>query len=84
MELLPELLKAFPALMRQWPQARSLGVMRWGASQPLNHPLPTSLQWCMASNIGFCGDWIEGAGFGRAEGALRSGVALAELLQPGA
>jgi len=84
MGLLPELLEPFPALNRQLPEARSLGVMRWGASKPLDHPLPPSLQWCNDSSIGFCGDWIEGPGFGRAEGALRSGVALADRLHPGA
>ena len=77
MGLLTELLESFPALTRQLPQARSLGVMRWGASQPVDHPLPASLQWCKGSSIGFCGDWIEGPGFGRAEGALCSGAALA-------
>jgi len=82
MELLPELLEPFPALKRRLPQARSLGMMRWGASQPIDHPLPASLQWCNGSSIGFCGDWIEGPGFGRAEGALCSGVALAKRLQP--
>ena len=81
MGVLPELLEAFPALKQEMPQARSLGVMRWGASQPMDHPLPASRQWCRASSIGFCGDWIEGPGFGRAEAALRSGVALAERLQ---
>tara|TARA_Y100000385_G_C12843079_1_gene529665 strand:+ start:219 stop:386 length:168 start_codon:yes stop_codon:yes gene_type:complete len=54
--------------------------MRWGASQPLDFPLPTSLQWCEKSSVGFCGDWIAGSGFGMAEGALQSAVDLAAQL----
>jgi predicted NAD/FAD-dependent oxidoreductase len=54
--------------------------MRWGASQPLDFPLPTSLQWCEQSSVGFCGDWIAGPGFGMAEGALQSAVDLAAQL----
>jgi predicted NAD/FAD-dependent oxidoreductase len=57
-----------------------MGVMRWGAAQPLNHPVPSHLQWCHQSAVGFCGDWIEGPHFGTGEGAIRSGVALAERL----
>ncbi len=77
---LNELARHVPALQPLLTTARSLGVMRWGAAKPLDHPLPQPLQWCSQSNIGFCGDWIEGVGFGRAEGALRSGVDLAEQL----
>ncbi len=77
---LPELLNPWPELQSACEQAESLGVMRWGASQPLDHPLARSLQWCDASAVGFCGDYIDGPGFGRAEGALRSAVDLAELL----
>ena len=81
--LLPELIQAIPGLQSMSSDVNrpeSLGMMRWGAAQPLNWPLPRRLQWCPASNIGFCGDWIEGPGFGRAEGALDSGVQLAEQL----
>ena len=78
--LLPELLQALPVVSAALNQATPLGVMRWGASRPLNHPLPPELQWCPISAVGFCGDWIEGPGFGRAEGAIRSGVKLAEQL----
>ena len=81
--LLPELIQAIPGLQSMSSDVNrpeSLGMMRWGAAQPLNWPLPRRLQWCPASNIGFCGDWIEGPGFGRAEGALDSGVHLAEQL----
>ena len=79
-QLLPELLRPWPELQSACGRAETLGVMRWGASQPLDHPLAQSLQWCDASAVGFCGDYIEGPGFGRAEGALRSAVDLAEHL----
>ena len=81
--LLPELIQAIPGLQLMSSDVNRLeplGMMRWGAAQPLNWPLPRRLQWCPASNIGFCGDWIEGPGLGRAEGALDSGVQLAEQL----
>ena len=77
---LPEMLSAVPKLNQMVKTARSLGVMRWGAARPLNNPLPIQLQWCPESEIGFCGDWIDGEGFGRAQGALTSGTALADLL----
>ena len=79
-ELLPELLQALPVVSAALNQATQLGVMRWGASRPLNNPLPQELQWCPTSAVGFCGDWIAGTGFGRAEGAISSGVNLAEQL----
>ncbi|MBL6741324.1 MAG: NAD(P)-binding protein [Synechococcus sp. BS301-5m-G53] len=78
--LLPELLQGLPVVSAALKQANPLGVMRWGASRPLNHPLPQKLQWCPTSAVGFCGDWIEGPGFGKAEGAIHSGVNLAEQL----
>jgi len=74
---LTELLQPWPELANSLSAARSLGVMRWGASQPLDHPLPIPLQWCEPSSVGFCGDWIDGPGFGMAEGALQSAVDLA-------
>ena len=77
---LAELLLPWPELIGALPLARSLGVMRWGASQPLDYPLPTSLQWCEPSAVGFCGDWIAGRGFGMTEGALQSAVDLAAQL----
>lgn len=79
-ELLPELLQGLPVVSAALQQATPLGVMRWGASRPLNNQLPAELQWCPTSAVGFCGDWIEGPGFGRAEGAISSGVNLAERL----
>ena len=36
---LTELLLPWPELAQALPLARSLGVMRWGASQPLDYPL---------------------------------------------
>ena len=78
--VLPELLVHWPGLCKALPSARTMGVMRWGAAQPLNHPVPSHLQWCRRSAVGFCGDWIEGPHFGTGEGAIRSGVALAERL----
>ena len=78
--VLPELLMAWPGLRNALESARSMGVMRWGAAQPLHHPVPSHLQWCRQSAVGFCGDWIEGPHFGTGEGAIRSGVALAERL----
>ena len=80
-ELLPELLQGQPVVSAALQQATPLGVMRWGASRPLNHPLASkSCSGAPPAPLGFCGDWIEGAGFGRAEGAIRSGVNLAEQL----
>jgi predicted NAD/FAD-dependent oxidoreductase len=78
--VLPKLLVHWPALCTALKSARSMGVMRWGAAQPLNHPVPSHLQWCRQSAVGFCGDWIEGPHFGTGEGAIRSGAALAERL----
>ena len=80
LQLLPELMQGLPVVSAALQQANPLGVMRWGASRPLNHPLPEELQWCPTSAVGFCGDWIEGPGFGRAEGAISSAVNLAERL----
>ena len=78
--VLPDLLKPWPTLQRQLSSVHSLGVMRWGAAQPLEAGLPNALQWCRQTQVGFCGDWIEGPGFGMAEGALQSGLDLAELI----
>ena len=78
--VLPELLRPWPSLQRMVPLVRSLGVMRWGAAQPLDQGMPTRLQWCPQANVGFCGDWIAGHGFGMAEGALQSAVDLAESI----
>ena len=78
--LLPELLGPWPSLQRMVTSVHSLGVMRWGAAQPLEQGMPKALQWCNKARVGFCGDWIAGPGFGMAEGALQSGLDLAELI----
>lgn len=80
-KLLPNLLKALPGWEQAQAERRSHGMMRWGASQPLGHPLPSRLQWCNKSNVGFSGDWIDTQGFGMAEGAFRSAIMLADQLQ---
>ena len=55
-------------------------LMRWGAAFPLAPGLPSELSCCPSSRVGFCGDFIAGVGFGRIEGALRSGEQLAHEL----
>lgn len=55
-------------------------LMRWGAAFPLAPGLPTALSLCAHSQLGFCGDYIAGPGFGRIEGALRSAEQLAQAL----
>ena len=79
-ELLPFLLKNLPGWNQTKAKIQSRGMMRWGASQPLDHPLPSRLQWCEKSKVGFCGDWIETQGFGMAEAAIRSSIMLANQL----
>ena len=79
-KLLPNLLQALPGWERAQAERRSHGMMRWGASQPLDHPLPSRLQWCNKSNVGFCGDWIDTRGFGTAEAAFRSAINLADQM----
>jgi len=53
-------------------------LMRWGAAFPQRPGLPTELQLCPHSRIGFCGDYVETHGFGRVEGAIGSAMALAQ------
>ena len=55
-------------------------LMRWGAALPIAPGLPTELMLCPQSQVAFCGDYLAGEGFGRVEGALRSGEALARKL----
>lgn len=55
-------------------------LMRWGAAFPVAPGLPRELSLCRQSQVGFCGDYITGPGFGRIEGALRSAERLAETL----
>jgi predicted NAD/FAD-dependent oxidoreductase len=54
--------------------------MRWGAAFPYPRGLPQDLCWNQDLKLGFCGDFMEGQGFGRVEGAMRSGEALATRL----
>jgi predicted NAD/FAD-dependent oxidoreductase len=54
--------------------------MRWGAAFPLPPGLPRELGWNDDLKLGFCGDFMEGAGFGRVEGAMRSAEELAARL----
>ena len=55
-----------------------ISIMKWRASQPSGSPVPLSLQFSEKYRIGFCGDWFEGDGFGRIEGAILSALLLAE------
>ncbi|MFO8238483.1 MAG: NAD(P)-binding protein [Prochlorococcaceae cyanobacterium] len=55
-------------------------LMRWAAAFPLPPGLPPSLALCSASRVDFCGDSIDGVGFGRIEGALHSAERLAAAL----
>ena len=55
-----------------------ISIMKWRASQPSGFPVPLSLQFSKKYRIGFCGDWFEGDGFGRIEGAILSALLLAE------
>jgi len=57
-------------------------LMRWGAAFPQAPGLPTTLQLCPHSRIGFCGDYVTSDGFGRIEGAITSAAALAAQLLP--
>jgi hypothetical protein len=61
-------------------------LMRWGAALPERPGLPPDLSLCPQSRVAFCGDYLELPGFGRVEGALRSGESLAarllRLLEP--
>ncbi|MCX5951970.1 MAG: hypothetical protein NTZ40_00375 [Cyanobacteria bacterium] len=76
---LPEPPGAPPPEGTPWPGVHS-ELMRWGAAFPQLPGLPQALALCRHSRVGFCGDFIEGPGFGRVEGAMRSGEALARRL----
>jgi hypothetical protein len=88
-ELIERLAQAVGSVVRPWVgEAEATAglaeaqrqLMRWGAAFPLPPGLPTELQLCPASRIGFCGDFVEDSGFARVEGALRSAEALATRL----
>ena len=53
-----------------------ISIMKWRASQPSGCAIPLSLQLSKKYRIGFCGDWFEGEGFGRIEGAILSALIL--------
>jgi predicted NAD/FAD-dependent oxidoreductase len=76
---------ALEQVMGPWLPRLDLGpadrqLMRWGAAFPLAPGLPSELMFCPRSRVGFCGDFIAGVGFGRIEGALRSGEQLGHEL----
>jgi predicted NAD/FAD-dependent oxidoreductase len=88
--LLAELGEALTSLLAVWirPEACASALasgrprlMRWGAAFPQAPGLDPALRLCAASKLGFCGDYLAGAGFGRMEGALRSAEALAEAIR---
>jgi len=53
-----------------------ISIMKWRSSQPSGLAVPLSLQYSKKYRIGFCGDWFEGAGFGRIEGSILSALIL--------
>jgi len=55
-----------------------ISIMKWRSSQPSGCAVPLSLQFSRKSQIGFCGDWFEGIGFGRVEGSILSALMLEE------
>jgi len=55
-------------------------LMRWGAAFPCTPGLDAESMVCPGSRVALCGDAIAGPGFGRIEGALRSGEWLASRL----
>ncbi len=55
-----------------------ISIMKWRASQPTGCAVPLSLQFSRKYQIGFCGDWFEGEGFGRIEGSILSALLLEE------
>jgi len=75
-----ELFEASP-FINQLSGNENVSIMRWRASQPCGVPVPISLQFCRKYNVGFCGDWFEEEGFGRIEGAIVSGLRLANAFK---
>lgn len=83
--MIAALTAAVEAVMEPWLSSLDLGgsqrqLMRWGAAYPLAPGLPVALRCCAQSQLAFCGDFMAGVGFGRIEGALRSGEDLAREL----
>jgi predicted NAD/FAD-dependent oxidoreductase len=83
--LIDTLASAVSAVVKPWITPLELAeadpqLMRWGAAFHQPPGLSSELMLCPQSRIGFCGDFTSGPGFGRIEGALRSGEQLAEQL----
>jgi predicted NAD/FAD-dependent oxidoreductase len=89
--LLAELASALEEAVAPWLQpgcltaaigsdAEGAALMRWGAAFPLEPGLPEEFTISPDRRIGFCGDLVQGVGFGRVEGSLRSAETLAERL----
>ncbi|MFS6825856.1 FAD-dependent oxidoreductase [Cyanobium sp. ATX-6F1] len=83
--VIAELTAALQQVLKHWISPCDLGdgpskLMRWGAAFAQPPGLPAELMLCPQSRIGFCGDGLEGPGFGRVEGALLSGERLANRL----
>ena len=64
------------SLVNQLTGNEGISIMKWRASQPSGCAVPLSLQLSRKYRIGFCGDWFEGLGFGRIEGAILSALKL--------
>ena len=69
-----------PWLSPQAPDGSERQLMRWGAAFPLQPALPKDLCWNDQLQLGFCGDFMAGPGFGRVEGAMQSAEELARRL----
>jgi predicted NAD/FAD-dependent oxidoreductase len=69
-----------PWLPPQTPGQNDRQLMRWGAAFPLQPALPEELCWNEELQLGFCGDFMAGPGFGRVEGAMLSAERLARRL----
>jgi hypothetical protein len=89
--LLTELATALEEALAAWLQpgclmdtigrdAEGASLMRWGAAFPIEPGLPEEFTACPELRLGFCGDLVQGVGFGRLEGSLRSAESLAERL----
>ena len=69
------------ASIKQLTFNEKISIMKWSASQPSGCAVPLSLQFSRKYNIGFCGDWFEGEGFGRIEGSILSALILEEKVK---
>ena len=69
------------SFVNQLTRNENISIMKWRASQPSGCSVPLSLQFSRKFRIGFCGDWFEGEGFGRIEGAILSALLLVKKLK---